>query len=264
MLFKKRWSDGLNTDFEDDFESKFGLFGGDGGGDGGGGGDVSSQVDSFSDISGNTDVSSGVDSFADMPSNVDVATQVDTFADIPSFSAPAAAPASAPSMSSVSPAARAATPAVDTFSTIGNVNLAGLSIGSTPMGLGGKGLGSLAEEQLSYDPFSANPFGIAQAPSAMYSGGSGLGFLSENAMNQALGSYNMGPTTPAQAFSNAVSVNPLSTTIGGYDFSLADGGLKGQFGPTSVTVAPTFLDPGITIGVTRPFKDGGIVSLLRR
>lgn len=261
MLFKKRWSDGLNTDFEDDFESKFGLFGGDGGGDGGGGGDVSSQVDSFSDISGNTDVSSGVDSFADMPSNVDVATQVDTFADIPSFSAAAAAPASAPSMSSVSPAARAATPAVDTFSTMGNVNLAGLSIGSTPMGLGGKGIGSLPD----YDPFSANPFGIAQAPSAMYSGGSGLGFLSENAtksaVDQALGSYNMGPTTPAQAFSNAMD---LSTTIGGRNFSLGGGGVQTQVGPGTVTVAPTFADPGINIGYRTSFKDGGIVSLLRR
>lgn len=262
MLFKKRWSDGLNTDFEDDFESKFGLFGGDGGGDGGGGGDVSSQVDSFSDISGNTDVSSGVDSFADMPSNVDVATQVDTFADMPSFSAAAAAPASAPSMSSVSPAARAATPAVDTFSTMGNVNLAGLSIGSTPMGLGGKGIGSLAEEQLSYDPFSANPFGIAQAPSAMYSGGSGLGFLSENAMNQALGSYNMGPVTPAQSYQSAI--NPMSATIGGRNFSLGGGGVQTQVGPGTVTVAPTFADPGINIGYRTSFKDGGIVSLLRR
>ena len=39
MLYKKRWSDGLQDDFEhlDEFQFKFGLFGGDGGGGGGGG-----------------------------------------------------------------------------------------------------------------------------------------------------------------------------------------------------------------------------------
>lgn len=40
MLYKKRWSDGLNQDFDhlDEFEAKFYCFGGDGGGGGGGGG----------------------------------------------------------------------------------------------------------------------------------------------------------------------------------------------------------------------------------
>lgn len=40
MLYKKRWSDGLNQDFDhlNDFEAKFYCFGGDGGGDSGGGG----------------------------------------------------------------------------------------------------------------------------------------------------------------------------------------------------------------------------------
>lgn len=39
MLYKKRWSDGLNQDFDhlDEFEAKFYCFGGDGGGDSGGG-----------------------------------------------------------------------------------------------------------------------------------------------------------------------------------------------------------------------------------
>lgn len=39
MLYKKRWSDGLNQDFDhlNDFEAKFYCFGGDGGGDSGGG-----------------------------------------------------------------------------------------------------------------------------------------------------------------------------------------------------------------------------------
>ena len=40
MLYKKRWSDGLNQDFDhlNEFEAKFYCFGGDGGGDSGGGG----------------------------------------------------------------------------------------------------------------------------------------------------------------------------------------------------------------------------------
>ena len=39
MLYKKRWSDGLNLDFDhlNEFEAKFYCFGGDGGGDSGGG-----------------------------------------------------------------------------------------------------------------------------------------------------------------------------------------------------------------------------------
>ena len=255
MLFKKRWSDGLHSDFEpvDEFESKFGLFGGDGGDDGGGGGDVGSQVDSFSD----------------MPGSVDVASQVDTFSDIPAFSAAPAAAVAAPavdtfsSVPAFSAAPAVAAPAVDTFAEIG---------GFSPVS--SKGLGSLGN----FDPFTANAMYGGKAPAqsqtvASISGAPDFSYLSETAIGK-----NFGPISPSGAYQAAKAPVSSGVQIGLPEVSIGDkevtlGSNSGFPGVGVVVSDPLGLGgrAGITgnlsnlgVSYTLPLKDGGVVSLLRR
>jgi len=255
VLFKKRWSDGLHNDFEhvDEFESKFGLFGGDGGDSGGGGGDVGSQVDSFSD----------------MPGSVDVASQVDSFSDVPAFSAAPAAPA--PSVDTfaeiggISPVASKGFGPVDTFAEIGNL----APVASTPMGLG-----SLSPQQ-SYNPFSlaeevAAKNRAAQQPGLMaaVSGRPDLSFLSANAIDRALAPSSVAVTPQAAREQATASLNMPSVDIAGVPVSAGAVPAVGGVGLTTPALGGTLgLGVGLggpTIGFERAFKDGGVVSLLRR
>jgi len=250
VLFKKRWSDGLHNDFEhvDEFENKFGLFGGDGGDDGGGGG---SPDNSYSDMFGSAD------SYSAAPDN----SYSDMFGSVDSYSAaPAAATPSVDTFAEIS-----AISPVDTFAEIGNL----APVASTPMGLS-----SLAPQQ-SYNPFSlaeevAAKNRAAQQTGVMAakSGRPDLSFLSANAIDRALAPSPV-PVTPQAAREQATtSLNMPSVNIAGVPVSAGAVPAVGGVGLTAPALGGTLgLGVGLggpTIGFERAFKDGGVVSLLRR